>query len=89
MSRSRLTTSFLSVARRVYLGERVVWALLKGRAGEFTAYKRSVAPKGQHPRNLSGSKTAHAMATLEPWVTEGEAARTSETRYLHTRGGDR
>src|SRR3712207_3932097 len=32
-----------------------------------------MTPKGQHPRNLSGTKTAYAMATLEPSVTEGDA----------------
>jgi hypothetical protein len=32
-----------------------------------------MTPKGQPPRNLSGIKTAYAMATLEPKVTEGDA----------------
>ena len=67
------TMSSLSVGRHAPPVDGVIWALLERQRGRVHHLRRRlVAPKGQHPRNLSGSKTAHAMATLEPRVTEGE-----------------
>jgi hypothetical protein len=34
-----------------------------------------MTPKGQPPRNLSGTKTAYAMATLEPHGDRGGRVR--------------
>ena len=42
----------------------------------------SMAPKGQHPRNLSGTKTAYARQLWSHRVTEGECAR-RERRARH------
>ena len=54
----------------------VIWALLERQRGRVHHRDKVVAPKVQHPRNLSGSKTAYAMATLKPRVTEGECEST-------------
>jgi hypothetical protein len=58
--------------QRVGCAAGVTLGLLRRQRGRVHRRTCQVAPKGQHPRNLSGTKDRAVMATLEPVVTEGE-----------------
>jgi hypothetical protein len=79
MSRAYPRTSFRSVVRHEPPLEEVIWALLERRRGRVHYLKSSRwRRRGNIPGTSQAIKTACAIATLEPLVTEGE--RCSRTR---------
>jgi hypothetical protein len=82
MNHAHPKTSFRSVVRHEPPPDALIWALLKQRRGRVhhlrsTWWRR----RGNIPGTSQATKTACAMATLEPLVTEGEAARDREGTY--------
>jgi hypothetical protein len=73
MSRVNPTTSFRSVVRHDPPLDGVIWALLERRRGRVHHLRsRRWRRRGNIPGTSQAIKTAYAMATLEPLVTEGE-----------------